>query len=281
MKSKPNPILERPAKFRLLDDDGRPIIDPNAPWKLTQRDFKPFVYKQKMSASRWWDLIERANRGDAAAEWKVADRYEDGCVDSKGKILVRRSARTAAKWLRRAAEHGSSPAQNTLGVVLGNGHGVTKNVAEAILWLRRAFHTGEVCAAHNLAITYREIGKLTMAVKWFRKAADAGDDDARVQLGIHYYWGKGVRKNPKAAIRCFRKATKGKYVSGYSRDDAFFCLGLGYLQRAGVKRSVQVAVKLFERANVDGDHRAARKILRILETCKSLRHVATERRHAP
>lgn|SRR3974390_3370510 len=273
MKSKPNPIVDRPTAFRLVGEDGRAIVDPDAPWKLTQRDLNPFVYTQKMSAAKWRDLIARAKHGDAAAEWEVASWYGDGCMDNVGKILVRRSAGRAAKWFRRAAEHGSSSAQNTLGVLLGNGDGVAKNVPEAVLWLRKAFRAGEACAAHNLAITYREIGKFSMAAKWFRKSADAGDDDARIQLGIHYYWGKGVRKNPKVAVQCFRRAIKGKNLSGYGRDDAFFCLGLGYFEGAGVKRSMRVAVKLFEKANVDGDNPAARKMLRILENrARGIRH---------
>lgn len=135
--------------------------------------------------------------------------------------------------------------------------------------------------AINLAITYREVGNLKVAVKWFQKAADAGDDDARIQLGIHYYWGKGVRKNSKVAIQCFRQALKGKCLSGYGRDDALFCLGLGYLDGIGVKRSIQVAIQLFTQANVDGDHPTARKTLRILETCKSLRLAAAERQYPP
>jgi uncharacterized protein len=264
MKSKPNPIAERATRFRLVDEDGRPIVDPNAPWKLTQRDFKPVVYTQKMSASEWRDLVNRAKRGDAEAEWEVADLYKDGCLDSKGNILIRRSPRIAAKWFRRAAEHGDGSAQNTLGVLLGNGDGITKNVAEAFFWLRKALHARDTCAAHNLAITYRQIGNLRMAVTWFRKAADAGDDDARVQLGIHCYWGRGIRKNPEVAIQCFRQAIKGKNLSGHGRDDAFFCLGLGYLEGAGVKKSIGTAVKSFEQANIDGDHSAAGQMLRIL-----------------
>jgi len=222
-----------------------------------------------MSADEWQDMLERAKLGDADAEWGVADRCADGCLDNKSNILVRRSARKAAEWFRRAAEHGNKSAQNTFGVLLGNGDGVAKNVPEAILWLRKAFRAGESCAAINLAITYRQIGNFRMAVKWFQKAANTGDDDARVQLGIHYYWGKGTRKNPKEAVRCFREAIKGKNLSGYGRDDAYFCLGFAYFEGTGVKKSIRAAIKLFKQANVDDDHPAARKVLRFFETRKS------------
>lgn len=241
------------------------VIDSESPWKVTQRDWNCPVYAYKMSASKWQALLSRAKRGDPEAEWEVAGRYEDGCKNRDGEVLVRRSRRKAAQWVRRAAEHGLSAAQNMLGVALSNGDGVRKDVDEALLWLRKAFHAGDLCAGQNIAITYREIGDLRTAVKWFRKSADAGDGDAQVQLGIHYYWGKGVRKNPKAAIRCFRMASRAKFISEGGRDDAFFLLGVAYSEGEGVRASIPSARRLFERANVDNDHPAARKMLLHLE----------------
>ena len=95
-----------------------------------------------MSVSEWKTLLAQAKGGDPEAEWEVADRYADGCKDKEGKIMVRRSARRAAQWFRRAAEHGNSAAQNNLGILLSNGSGVRKNVEQALFWLRKVFHTG-------------------------------------------------------------------------------------------------------------------------------------------
>ena len=242
------------------------VIDSESPWKVTlQRDWNWPLYTYKMSASKWQALLARATRGDPEAEWEVADRYGDGCKNHAGKIAVRRSRRKAAQWFRRAAEHGLSAAQNALGVALSNGDGVRKNVNEALSWLKKAFHAGNACAGINIAITYREVGNLRMAFKWFRKSADAGDGDALVQLGIHYYWGKGVRKNPKAGVRCFRRASKAKNICEAGRDDAFFLLGIAYSEGEGVRTSIPSARRLFERANVDNDHPAAREMLLQLE----------------
>lgn len=242
------------------------VIDSESPWKVTlQRDWNWPLYTYKMSASKWQALLARAKRGDPEAEWEVADRYGDGCKNHAGKVVVRRSRRKAAEWFRRAAEHGLSAAQNTLGVVLSNGDRVGKNVDEALSWLGKAFRAGDTCAGQNIAITYREIGDLRTAVKWFRKSADAGDGDALIQLGIHYYWGRGVRKNPKAAIRCFRMASKAKFISEGGRDDAFFLLGVAYSEGGGVRTSIPGARRLFERANADNDHPAARRMLLQLE----------------
>lgn len=241
------------------------LIDSESPWKVTLRDWNYRLYTYKMSASEWRTLLARAKQNDPEAEWQVADRYCDGCKNHSGKILVKRSRRKAAQWMRRAAQHGLSPAQNTLGVILSNGDGVRKDIDEALWWMRKAFRAGHTLAAHNIALTYRQIGDLRTAVKWFRKSADAGDGDALIQVGIHYYWGKGVRKNPKAAVRCFRVASKAKNISEFGRDNAFFLLGIAHFEGKGARASVRNAKKLFERANIDNDNPAARKMLGQLE----------------
>ena len=241
------------------------LINSECPWSVTQRDWNRPLYTYRMSASQWQALLSRAKQGDPEAEWEVADRYGDGCKNQRGKIIVNRSRTKAAQWFRRAAEHGLSSAQNTLGVLLGNGDGVKKNFDEALSWLKRAFHAGELYAAHNIAITYRQIGDLRIAVKWFQKSVDSGDGDALVQLGIHHYWGKGVRRNPKAAVRYFRMAIRAKNISEFGRDNAFFLLGLAHSEGEGVTASISKATRLLERANADNDHPAARKMLHQLK----------------
>jgi TPR repeat protein len=236
------------------------VIDSESPWRVTQRGWN-WSYSYKTSVSEWQSLLARARNGGREAEWEVGDRYADGCKDKRGNVIVRRSAAKAAQWFRRGAEHGSGPLQNYLGILLGNGHGVRKNVEEALLWLRKAFRAGVPCAAQNIAITYRENGDLKTAFKWFRRAAEAGDGDALIQLGIHYYWGKGVRRNPRAAVQCFRAATKVKNISGMGRDDAFFFLGIAYHEGRGVQASIPNAEKFFKQANIDSDHVAADKML--------------------
>lgn len=232
------------------------IIDPKFPWKLPRlnSEFPPYPYR--MSVAEWKALLTKDKQGDAEAEWEVSGRFEDGCKDRKGKILVKRSARKAAEWLRRAAEHGCVPAQCSFGVLLGN-------TREALAWLIKSFRAGQSIAASNIAIIHRQNGNSRKAVQWFRRIA-SGDDDALIQLGVHYYWGKGVRRNPTAAVRCFRKATKGKNICEAGRDDAFFYLGMAYLEGKGVAKSIPTARKLFQRANIDSDHPAAHRALQEL-----------------
>ncbi len=241
------------------------IVEPKCPWKLPH-EWRPLRGSFTMSVSEWRALLERASANDPDSEWGVAGRYEDGCKDKTGKTIVRRSARKAFEWFRRAAEHGCAPAQNNFGLLLDEGKVVRRNRREALKWMKKSFRGGDICAANNVAVMYRESGRMREAVRWFKKCVAARDDDALIQLGIHYYWGKGVRKNPATAIRCFRKATNAKNISEGGRDDAFFYLGITYLEGKGVKVSRPTAKRLFERANIDNDHPAARNALRQLRS---------------
>ncbi|WP_243688902.1 tetratricopeptide repeat protein [Geotalea toluenoxydans] len=46
------------------------------------------------------------------------------------------------------------------------------------------------------------------AVKWYRKSADQGFDQAQFSLGLMYFHGHGVKQNRREAIRWFVKAAK-------------------------------------------------------------------------
>jgi TPR repeat protein len=239
------------------------VIDPAVSWKLPRLDWGFPKYPYKMSGAEWKDLVARAKLGDADAEWRVGGMYDDGCKDKRGRVLVRCNARLAREWYRRAAEHGSVSAQIALGVILGGNYGVKRNTRAALFWLKRAFRGGDTSsAANNIAVTYRESEKFREAVRWFKKAVRAGDVGDWVQLGIHLYWGNGVRADHAAAVRLFRKAIRGKNLTECERDDANFYLAIAYLEGQGVRKSLRAARKHLEVANRDNDHLAAQRLLK-------------------
>jgi TPR repeat protein len=238
------------------------VLDPSCPWKLPRLKWEFRKYPYKMTSTEWKALLARAEQGDVEAQCYVAAMFEYGCRNRSGRILVRRSVPRVFEWTRRSAELGSASSQNQLGVILSARGATEANRREAVLWLKRAFRGGDSSAANNLAITYRENGDLRRAVLWFGKAVASKDDDgAYVQLGIHYYWGRGVRPDHEAAVRCFRNAIKGKNIVEAQRDDAFFYLGIAYLEGKGVRPSPRIAQKLLERANKDNDHPSASRLL--------------------
>lgn len=142
----------------------------------------------------------RAEKGEAAAQYRLGVCYEDG----KG---VRKSLSEAVLWYRKAAEQGYVDAQNQLGMCYDNGEGVVKSPSEAVLWYRKAAEQGHAAAQYNLGVCY-ENGEgveksLFEAVQWYRKAAAQGDEDAQYNLGVCYENGKGVEQSLSDAVHWY------------------------------------------------------------------------------
>jgi uncharacterized protein len=239
------------------------VIDHACPWNLPRLPWEIPKYPATMAVSEWKSLLAKASRGDAEAELRVAETYSDGCRDRRGKAVVLVSPRKAVEWYRRSAQRGSPVAQGALGYLLSEGIGAKKDPSEAIRWMKRAFlNLGSSSDANNIAITYRQTGNFRQAVRWFRIAVAAGDDGDLVQLGIHFYWGKGVRIDRVKAVAYFRKAIQKIDNTWFEREDAFFYLGVACLEGRGARKSLVIARKCFERANKENDHPAAQRLLK-------------------
>ena len=103
------------------------------------------------------------------------------------------------KRYRRAAEHGSAPAQFYVSMMYNSGYGVRKDDAEAVKWLLKAVEQDLAPAQNNLGGMYNSgLGvppDYAEAAKWFRKAAMQGDAAAQKNLAAKYGNGHGVPQN--------------------------------------------------------------------------------------
>ena len=88
------------------------------------------------------------------------------------------------------AEQGHAKAQYNLGVMYRHGRGVTQGVTQF-----EGYAT-----AKEIARNYKE------ASKWYRKAAEQGNEDAQYNLGVMYGEGKGVTQDQKIAHMWFNIA---------------------------------------------------------------------------
>ena len=83
-----------------------------------------------------------------------------------------------ASELRARAEKGDADAQNKLGIRYRDGKGVRKDVAEALVWYRRAAEQGHPKAQFNLSNMYhygQGVPKdYSEAFRWMEKSADQG-----------------------------------------------------------------------------------------------------------
>ena len=101
-------------------------------------------------------VLERAERGDAAAQNEIGGRYYAGHG-------VARDDAKAARWIRRAAEQGYAPAQYNLGLLHFRNRGVA--------------------------------GSDAAAARWYRAAAGQGYAPAQAGLGYLHIYGAGVAEN--------------------------------------------------------------------------------------
>ncbi|MEG1051519.1 MAG: tetratricopeptide repeat protein [Janthinobacterium sp.] len=86
------------------------------------------------------------------------------------------------RWYRTAAEQGDASAQNNLGVMYANGHGVPQDDGLAVQWYARAAGQGHALAQYNLGGMYnsgRGVEKDPVCgYMWLALAAEGGDSGA-------------------------------------------------------------------------------------------------------
>lgn len=108
------------------------------------------------------------------------------------------------------AKAGNADAQESLGVLYGNGEGIPQDYAQAASWYRKAADQGDVDAQWSLGAAY-QLGQgvpqdSTQAASWYRKAADQGDATAQRWLGELYANGEGVPQDHAQAVIWYQKA---------------------------------------------------------------------------
>lgn len=100
------------------------------------------------------------------------------------------------------------------------GIGCFVDKAKAMSYYRQSWRMGEWVGAANIAILYREVGNHRAMFQWFRRAADAGDGDALVEIAKCYIAGTGVRKDSSAARQTLIKAVAANLISEDGREEA-------------------------------------------------------------
>ena len=198
------------------------------------------------------DLIALAQQGDVTAAARLGEHYYNGTGG------IKRDYEQAVKWLSLSAHSyvklcsirngeddpevsdemydkmieaspDTSWATYWLGECYLHGHGIEKNVSKAIeLWEFSADECDGVLM--ELANLYRDGIEFEpdykKAVYWLERAArldyapDSGFPEARYDLGVYYYEGKGVERDLKKAIEYFELAIEGSFIGSDIESDA-------------------------------------------------------------
>lgn len=85
-----------------------------------------------------------------------------------------------------AATLGNTGAQINLGNCYWNGRGVSKDLAKAEWWFKKAYKSGERVGAFNLALLLKSRRKKRAAIIWFKKAIALDDGSACLGLAKIY-----------------------------------------------------------------------------------------------
>jgi TPR repeat protein len=166
----------------------------------------------------------------AAEKGDAEAQYNLGSAYYAGK-RVSKNLTEAVKWVRKASEQGNADAQTFLGWLYEEGKGVPKNLVEAVKWYQKAAEQGSAYAQHNLGFCYengRGVQKnMVEAIKWYRKAAEQGTEEAQHALAQCYALGEGVSENVAEAIKWYRKAAEQGFADSQRNLGVCYKYGVG------------------------------------------------------
>ncbi len=122
----------------------------------------------------------------------------------------------AYKQLLPLAEAGNAAAQNKLGTLYSDGHGIKLNYKKAIYWYQKAINQGYFRAYNNLGYLY-QYGQgvkqnYEKAADLYKRADGKGSVIAGYNLSMLYYDGTGVKKDSKKAFILLKKAAEGNFT---------------------------------------------------------------------
>src|SRR5262249_25782580 len=104
------------------------------------------------------------------------------------------------------------------------------------------------------------------AMKWYMKAALAGDQDAMNSIGILYHHGRGVKRNMVEAINWFRRAADAGGAEAMENLGGLYCDGGG----GDVEVNYPEGLSWLHKADDAGNTAALRKLAQLYEQGKGV-----------
>lgn len=166
---------------------------------------------QAGDAPKMTELIEKAQKGDSAAQLELAIKYRDG----KG---VEKNNAEALRWGHMAADQGNADAMDFIGFMYFRGVAVPHDADIAIGYFKAASKKS-AGAAWNLGQCYfAALGvpqDIPKALELWEKAAAMGHGRAASTAAMTYLSGEGVTPNPTKARKLAERAVELNDPSGY------------------------------------------------------------------
>lgn len=163
------------------------------------------------------DPRERAEAGDAAAQFELGLRFAEGRDRP-------RDLKLAAQWYDKAALQGLAKAQYRLGTLYEKGLGAPHDIGRAVALYLAAAEQGNTRAMHNLGVLAVENSDgrpdYATAALWFAKAAEFGIRDSQFNLAVLLARGLGVPQDLVKAYAWFAiVAAQGDAEAAAKRDE--------------------------------------------------------------
>jgi TPR repeat protein len=157
----------------------------------------------------------------------------------------------AVGMLLKYSKYDDPPSQSKLAVLYEKGAGVEQNNGEALRWYQRAAAAGDLTATNNIGFLYfagqgveRNIAE---ALRWFVRAAELGSTGAMDNIGEMYARGIGVEQSDTEAFQWFRQAADRGHGAAACKVGSCYSAGRGVPQdnvQAYVWFSVGIAAGL-------------------------------------
>lgn len=193
----------------------------------------PVAAQQPATPTPFQQLLQQAERGDAAAQVRVATGYltsqttQTGTPEQKQNNLAQ-----ALRWARAAANQNHAGGQNLLGILYEAGLGVPQNKVEAARLYQLSANQNFGSGLLNIGKAYARGSGVPQdfaeARRWLTKAADQNVSDAELFLGQMAEKGEGGPADLAAAANWYRRA------AGRNNAGAQQALANSYLNGRGV-----------------------------------------------
>ena len=169
--------------LELLDETMTIYINPYARKNSEEAPEGLVLESDEENAEYIGELMKRAESGEGEADFELGQKYYHG----EG---VNQSYKEAFKCYMRSAEQGYLPAMTKLGLMYSRGYGVAHSFSEAAKWYSMAAELDYPEALHNLGVLYCE-GRgverdMDKAVELWYRASDKGYELSQLNLGIMY-----------------------------------------------------------------------------------------------
>jgi len=192
-----------------------------------------------------------------------------------GSYLISQNDENGIIHLKEASGMGHAPSQYFLAeLYYFGGHGVNLNREQAMQLLKQSAAAGYPDAQFLLGFCHQEMNDLDPAIQYYRFAEAQGHDMATMHLGLCYFYGRGLDKNPAEGFRLLTKASQSNspdilyelarcYLSDKSNPETGATLLLNLAKQGHIKSQKAISDCYLGGVGIDNNEQESQKWLDI------------------